>query len=144
MFHGGRTRMSVAVVLLGIGLVAAGCGDSGGSDGGGGEGPQITLRDFAIEISETGFQPGSVTFEARNEGPSVHEFEVFSGGTGEGLEVSSGVADTESLVLIDELEEIAPGTSGSLTLDLQPGTYAVICNLPAHYEQGMHASFTVE
>ncbi|MGZ8592899.1 MAG: plastocyanin/azurin family copper-binding protein [Actinomycetota bacterium] len=45
--------------------------------------------------------------------------------------------------MIDEVEEIAPGTSATLNLDLDAGTYAVLCNLPGHYANGMHAAFTV-
>ena len=44
---------------------------------------------------------------------------------------------------IEEVEDIAPGVSQKLALDLAPGAYAVICNLPGHYGQGMHATFTV-
>jgi uncharacterized cupredoxin-like copper-binding protein len=110
---------------------------------------RITLRDFEIELSETNLDGGELSFMATNEGPSVHEFEVFSvpdGVDAERLPVSDSVADTEGegLEVIDEVEDIAPATTASLLLSLEPGTYAVICNLPGHYEQGMHAAFTVE
>jgi uncharacterized cupredoxin-like copper-binding protein len=49
----------------------------------------------------------------------------------------------ELLEVIDEVEDIAPGTSATLNLNLDPGAYAVICNLPGHYASGMHAAFTV-
>ena len=55
---------------------------------------------------------------------------------------SSSPAD-ELLEPVDEVEDIAPGTSASLSLDLEPGTYAVICNLPGHYANGMHTTFAV-
>jgi uncharacterized cupredoxin-like copper-binding protein len=31
-----------------------------------------------------------------------------------------------------------------LTVDLDPGTYTAMCNLPGHYAAGMHFQFVVE
>ena len=36
-----------------------------------------------------------------------------------------------------------PGAVMMLTLDLAPGHYAVVCNLPGHYAMGMHQDFFV-
>jgi len=30
-----------------------------------------------------------------------------------------------------------------LQTNLEAGSYVIICNLPAHYESGMHTAFTV-
>ena len=61
-------------------------------------------------------------------------FPVLGGHEGAGIvtEVDPGV------------EDIAPGTGANLTVNLPAGTYAVVCNLPGHYGQGMHADLTVE
>lgn len=75
----------------------------------------------------------------------VHEVEVFSGATdGQILPVNSSVANTTGLELIDEVENILPDARASLVVDLSPGIYLVICNLPAHYESGMVTYLTVE
>jgi len=37
----------------------------------------------------------------------------------------------------------AKGTTGTVAVDLEPGSYAVVCNLPGHYEAGMHANLKV-
>lgn len=42
-----------------------------------------------------------------------------------------------------EVSELDPGKSGSLTVDLQPGHYLLICNVPGHYAAGMWTKFTV-
>jgi len=42
------------------------------------------------------------------------------------------------------IESIAPGGSASVTLDLAPGKYVLICNVAGHYQLGMHVSFTVD
>ena len=35
------------------------------------------------------------------------------------------------------------GSSQDLKVNLAAGKYVLICNLPAHYKQGMHTAFTV-
>jgi uncharacterized cupredoxin-like copper-binding protein len=36
-----------------------------------------------------------------------------------------------------------PTTTKSITIDLKPGHYALVCNLPGHYGLGMHVDLTV-
>ncbi len=42
-----------------------------------------------------------------------------------------------------EVSELDPGKSGSLTVNLQPGKYLLICNVPGHYAAGMWTEFEV-
>ncbi len=128
--------------LLGLGLVAVACG------GGGGDADlTVTLHDDGIALSETTLAAGELRFEGINEGTLTHEFEVFAvpeGVDANALPLDGDVARAdEMLEVVDEVEDIAPGTSAGLSLDLEPGTYAVMCNLPGHYANGMHATFTV-
>jgi len=98
---------------------------------------------------------GEVTFTATNEGPDdVHEFVIFQTDlapdalpTGE----DGSVDETgEGLELIDEIEDIAVGDAPTLTVSLDAGNYALICNIydatedEAHYQEGMFVGFTVE
>ena len=46
--------------------------------------------------------------------------------------------------VIGEVEGIAGGQSKTLEVDLEPGHYALICNIPGHYEPGMYSDFEVE
>ncbi len=54
--------------------------------------------------------------------------------------------------LIDEIEPFTPGSRASITVNLEAGSYALICNiteiedgeLERHYELGMWTAFTVE
>ena len=36
---------------------------------------------------------------------------------------------------------LGPGKSASATFDLAPGKYALICNRPGHYQEGMYTAF---
>ncbi len=132
-------------------MLAAGVLALGATACGGGEDAdlQIDLADFSIELSTDTLPAGDLTLSASNAGPTTHEFEVFSVPPDtdlDAIEIADDVADVDSagLTVIDEVEDIVAGTTAELNLSLEPGTYAVICNLPEHYAQGMHASFTVE
>jgi uncharacterized cupredoxin-like copper-binding protein len=132
----------VAGVLL---LTAAACSGGGSDDAD----MQIDLADFSITLSTDTLTAGDVTLSASNAGPTTHEFEIFSMPADtdlDALEIVDDVADVNAagMSVVDEVEDIVAGTTAELQLSLDPGTYAVICNLPEHYAQGMHASFTVE
>ncbi len=130
------TRLASLVLLA---VTVGACTVTGG-------GTQIatTLEDGVIIFDRAEVPAGTVTFVIENRGTMVHEVEVFAGATpGLRLPVVAGVADTTGLTLIDEVEDIVAGTTTSLTVDLEPGTYLVICNLPGHYAMGMTIELVV-
>lgn len=104
----------------------------------------VTLVDDAVVLEPATVAAGSVRFETTNEGTMTHEFEIFSGATTVDLTVENNVAVTEGLELVDEVEDVIPGSTAELVVDLEAGTYLVMCNLPEHYEAGMVALLTVE
>jgi len=68
---------------------------------------------------------GKVTFRVTNDGEETHALEV----EGNGIE--------------EETESIAPGESGSLTVDLVPGEYEFYCPIDGHREEGMEGKVVV-
>lgn len=137
---GHRARLWVFAAV--VPLLAVSC------SGGGGEADvDVTLNDSSIDLAPVAATAGDVTLVATNQGSTTHEFEIF---TVEGdvdpssLPVEDNVAATDGLTLVDEVEDVTPGSEAELTVNLATGTYAVICNLPGHYAQGMHATLTVE
>jgi uncharacterized cupredoxin-like copper-binding protein len=151
------------VLILTCSLVLIGAACSSDDDNGGespaagatGGGPvQITLQEFAIGTVPASAAAGSVTFDIENKGPDDdHEFVVFRTDL-EPTElptVANGSVDEEGegLELIDEVEEIEPGATGNLTVDLDAGNYVFICNIydkdekESHYQEGMRTAFTV-
>ncbi len=92
---------------------------------------------------------GKVTFAIRNAGTTVHEFVVFRTDLGsDKLPMASDEPEVdeegEGIEAVDEVEDIAPGASQSLTVDLAPGHYVAICNVAGHYATGMWTLITVE
>ena len=51
---------------------------------------------------------------------------------------------TESkLKSMGEVSDLKPGASGTLKVNLKPGTYLLLCNIKGHYEAGMQSKLTV-
>jgi uncharacterized cupredoxin-like copper-binding protein len=95
-----------------------------------------------------------VTFNITNEGPSTHEFVVVQSDLAEDkLPVEEqdtppggiplGLVNEDAVTVVDEAEDITPSTTTDLTVDLDAGTYIIICNVLGHYEHGMHTTLTV-
>jgi uncharacterized cupredoxin-like copper-binding protein/quercetin dioxygenase-like cupin family protein len=85
----------------------------------------VSLSEYTIEMP-TELPAGLTTFTITNAGTMEHNFEV----EGQGIE--------------EELEaNLAPGESGTLTLDLAPGTYEIYCPVADHADEGMRLELTV-
>jgi uncharacterized cupredoxin-like copper-binding protein len=133
----------VVVAFAGAGMLAA-CSENGSSE----DVIQVAVNEQSFSMPSETIEAGDVTFSASNEASSVHELEVFTvpdGVDATSLEITNNVADTEGagMDVVDEVEDIAPGTTADLTVNLDPGTYALICNLPGHYAEGMVLEFEV-
>jgi uncharacterized cupredoxin-like copper-binding protein len=138
--------MSAAALLIAV-VLTSGCGGSPdtAATGVAGDGTIVTTeKDFGIALEETSTPAGSTTFDITNDGPSTHELVVFKSDLAEdALPVDGSTVTEADLDLVDEVEDIAPGVGTSLTVDLEPGSYVVICNVEGHYGAGMHAALTV-
>jgi uncharacterized cupredoxin-like copper-binding protein len=167
-----QVLLLAAIALIGVacagnnneGSNEAGAGGNGGSkapatasaSASTGEGESensvdVTEKDFAIGAASSEIDSGAVTFDITNQGPSIHEFVVFrTDDKASKLPMKkdeNGIPivdeDAKSLRPVDEQEDIAAGSTTSLSVNLKPGRYVAICNLPGHYQQGMYVSFTV-
>jgi plastocyanin len=126
------------MVALSLPIGCAGRGGGEGGNGGGGEAPsrakdsvvktiRIEETEFRLEPAEiTLDKPGTYVFEAVNSGETVHALEV----EGQGIE--------------EETEEIQPGQSAELKVELEAGTYELYCPVGGHKEEGMEGTLTVK
>ena len=136
--------LALLLVLAALSLIAAGCGDDDDDDSGssdetteetateeegatgedGGEGAS------AVSMTEFSFDPADLTvsqgdsLEVTNDGAIPHNYTV----DGE----DRATADLES------------GQTETVTVDLEPGEYEVICTIGDHADQGMTGTLTVE
>src|SRR3954468_2722567 len=141
------SRITIAIAAFAmVGAVACSSSTSSTSTSAGGStagGVSATEKDFAIDFASSSAPAGSVTFNISNEGPSAHEFVVIeTDDAPDALPTKNGTVDEDNLTVVDEAEDIAPSTTATLTTDLEAGSYVIICNVPGHYEAGMHTAFT--
>lgn len=142
-------RLARPLVLSIIGLIfVAGCAAGGGT-------VKVTLQEWSVVPDKAEVTAGSVVFEVTNDGPAdVHEFVVIKTDLAPGaLPVDAdGVVDEAGggMTVIGEIEDVAVGGSGTVTLDLAAGSYVLLCNIwsedeqEAHYQEGMRIAFTVK
>jgi plastocyanin len=115
------------VVLV---LLLAACAPAPGTPASATSAPQantqdVSLIDGAIEMPAS-LPAGPTTLNVTNNGTGEHGLHV----EGQGSEF--------------ELEpNLQPGASGTLEVDLQPGTYEFYCPVPGHREGGMTLPVTV-
>ena len=146
MLRGSKPAAWLAVgVVAAVPLAAAGCGSSddnsdstssGTSSGessttakatGPGGNVTVSLTDFKLNPSDPTVKSGDVTFNATNDGQTVHSIEVE--GPGEEAELP---------------EDLQPGQKGSVTVNLPPGTYEWYCPIANHKDLGMKGEITVK
>lgn len=128
-----RRVVASAAVASTLVITLVGCGTSGGPAGPAASVPAgaiaVTAKEYAFTPSALTAKAGSVTFFVTNAGAETHEFEIFKAGDANPL---------------DEVENIVPGISRDLTVDLPAGDYTFICALNGHDTLGMKGTITVQ
>ncbi len=145
----GSSRFGSFLVVAAIGVAVAACGSSAASPS---APPAAADGSIAVSLSEWTVAPavaesaaGSVTFALTNAGEQMHEFVVVKTDlAADALPIVDNKIDESALTPVDEVEDIAVGATPTLTVDLDPGHYVLLCNIETHYGLGMHADFTVK
>ena len=109
----------------------------------------VAAKDFAFTLDKNSGPAGKFTFSVKNTGPAAHEFVVFKTDLPAGslpLLADQPKVDEEGagVTHVDEIGDLQVGDTKTLTIDLAPGAYVFVCNLPAHYGQGMYVAFKVQ
>jgi uncharacterized cupredoxin-like copper-binding protein len=141
---------SIALALLGVvALAGAACSSHGSATAAPKPLPhavRVAEGEMFLHPSSTKAATGSVTFTVTNHGAAHHEFVIVSGDpTGTTGEEPDRVSEANHVGGEEgpEIGDIAPGQTKTMVVQLPPGTYTAMCNLPGHYGSGMHFSFTV-
>jgi uncharacterized cupredoxin-like copper-binding protein len=89
----------------------------------------VTLSEFHIKGVPKTLKPGATTFQVKNAGKFPHDFVALFAPAGSKFKTAM----------------LKAGAGSSVSANLKPGAYIVICNVGAgyHASQGMIAKFTV-
>jgi uncharacterized cupredoxin-like copper-binding protein len=139
-------RVLLAGSLSLAALVLAACG---GSSGGGSAANDVNVqlgqgKEFSVAANPGNTKSGKVTFKVTNDGKVHHEMVVVpiaAGASATSLASASGEASEDGSP--GEIPGIDPGQTKTVTIDLKPGTYVLLCNEPGHFAGGMATTFTV-
>jgi uncharacterized cupredoxin-like copper-binding protein len=107
-----------------------------------------TEEEWKIALDSYTHAAGSITFDLTNNGTIAHEFLIvrsdkFATQLLADVDATTKRIDEALIDVIDEQPEYEPGVPGSVTVNLTPGHYVVMCNIEAHYRAGMYADFDV-
>ncbi len=148
-----RTAVLACVLLM---AATVSCGQDRNDAGGlatphgtappGGVAVNGTVREWRITLDVNKIKAGPVRFTTVNLGTITHEFVVIRTDYAEGKIPMAGERfneDSEGVSSPGELGEFEPTIAKDTILNLSPGHYQVVCNLPGHYHSGMHAELEV-
>jgi len=117
------------LALLAAALVAA-CGSTDQPASASADSVALSATDDACQAARTDLAAGSTTFTVTNDGAKETEVYVYA---------PQGGAFTK---VVGEVEDIGPGTSRDLTVDLAPGRYELACK-PGQTGNGIRQQLTV-
>jgi uncharacterized cupredoxin-like copper-binding protein len=108
--------------------------------------PTIVLTEWKVAVPTT-MKAGKVTFTIKNGGMMVHELLVFRSDLGPAAyptNQAGGINEEGAgIKLLSDGDNLDPGASQTRTVDLTPGKYLFVCNLPGHFREGMFTVVTV-
>jgi len=159
--------LSLVVIVVLVAPVAVGCGSDDNGDAGQAATPSATATPtttatptataqpaashaLTIRMTEYSFDPddavakaGKVTITAPNAGNTVHEL-VLLKTDADPANLPKKDDEVDESTSVGEIADVEPGSTKKATFKLVPGTYAMVCALPGHYEGGMYGSLTVK
>ena len=130
------------------GMMGPGYGQGNGMMGQGygpGDGMMGGMMSVCTNVSSV--KTGNVTFDVTNLSRSlVHEMIVVAvenPNTPLPYDYNTGQIPEKQVKMLGETDELQPNADKTITLDLKPGFYLLICNVPGHYAAGMWTPLTV-
>ncbi len=108
---------------------------------------QGMMGGMSLRANVTSVKAGKVTFDVTNLSRSiVHEMIVVAVENPNAplpYDYNTGQIPEKQVKMLGETDEMPPNSEKTITLDLKPGAYLLICNVPGHYAAGMWTPLTV-
>jgi nitrite reductase (NO-forming) len=97
----------------------------------------VTLGDMWVKSDVPSVKAGKVTFSVKNEGATMHGLAIAK----VPVEAEGGMLSHEQFLFSGK--DLAGGESETITADLKPGRYELVCHVAGHYMAGQKLAFTV-
>ena len=136
-------RIFAMLVMLVI-VVSSACAAAGPADTSEVPSIYVDISDYKIVTDHPTIAGGHVVVGIRNHAAMAHELKVIKTDLApDQLPVDAATAKAKEDGKVGELLNIAAGASRKLVLELTPGKYVLICNVPGHYQLGMRTGLEV-
>lgn len=101
-----------------------------------------TVKEMSISFDKKSVKAGDVKVIVKNEGKVMHEVVFLKTDVPvDKLTVKDGrVSEKDS---VGEVADVEAGETKDGVIKLEPGTYAVVCNIAGHYPAGMYTTLKV-
>jgi uncharacterized cupredoxin-like copper-binding protein len=145
LVNGIRSVVGCVILALALPTFAACSSDSGTT-------VTVSAADFSLKPDVSSVEAGTVKFKVKNNGAFTHEMVVVKVADASDLPTKpDGEVDEDKIPKAEQLgevEDVLPGKTETLKLDLEAGKYVLFCNRndgtkAVHFKEGMHADFTV-
>ena len=163
----------IVVAVLSLGVLVAACDDNGdGDDDGNGNGDEpaatqpvdgepddgegadgegatvdVRMEEFTVDPSAGTASAGAVLFNVSNHGAVPHNLRVIRTDLApDALPVDDEtfMVDEAQVEVVGSSNDLNAGESEAVSVDLEAGSYVLICNVATHYDAGMRVAFIVE
>lgn len=147
-------KITAALAISTLGLSSCGTDPTDGATGGSPDAAPVvsnkitgSVEEWKVNVSAQSAEAGEVIFAIANYGSVQHEFLVTKTSYEPGkIPIGSNNRfdeEDKGLTVVDEIPEWAVNESKVLKVNLEAGTYELLCNIEGHYASGMYTSFTV-
>jgi copper binding plastocyanin/azurin family protein len=109
-------------------------------------GATVSLTEWKVTVGGT-IRSGKTDLTIANTGVAPHELLVFKSDRAPSAYPTDAAGDIKEegagVALVSDGDNIDPGGSQTRAIDLAPGKYLFVCNIPGHFKQGMFTVVTV-
>jgi uncharacterized cupredoxin-like copper-binding protein len=108
--------------------------------------PTVSLTEWKVTVDGT-IKSGKTDLTITNAGTVQHEMLIFKGDRAPSAYPTDSSGDIKEegagVTLVSDGDNIDPGGTQTRSVNLAPGKYLFVCNIPGHFKQGMYTLVTV-
>src|SRR4029077_14455972 len=102
--------------------------------------PTVDLTEWKVTVAGT-IKSGKTDLTISNTGVAPHELLIFKSDRAPSAYPTDAAGNIKEkgagVTLVSDGDNIDPAGTQARSIDLAPGTYLFVCNIPGHFKQGM-------